>query len=163
MKSPFSGRPARALGRGHRGSFRVVAVVSLAALAGFVLAGVAGADTASDSRATFHDASNVTTCDGAGFGDSTQMGDDSNNSNADANVSGIVKANAGSVQPGQGDELDVTLLNAGVVIDAVVVKGGNGYNVYSDSDFLPPTLLADQHYISPLNNGGNVPTISHWF
>jgi hypothetical protein len=50
-----------------------------------------------------------------------------------------------------------------VVIDAVVVKGGNGYNTYTDSTYLPPTLQPDQHYIPTLNNGGNVPTISHWF
>jgi hypothetical protein len=35
--------------------------------------------------------------------------------------------------------------------------------VYSNPSVLPPNLQPDQHYISPLNNGGNVPTISHWF
>jgi hypothetical protein len=50
-----------------------------------------------------------------------------------------------------------------VVVDAVVVKGGPAYNVYSNPAFLPPTLPPDQHYISPLNGGGNVPDLSHWF
>ncbi len=69
----------------------------------------------------------------------------------------------GTVQPGTGEEVNVAILGAGVVIDAVVVKGGAAYNVYSNPSFLPPTLLPDQHYISPRNGGGNVPDISHWF
>jgi hypothetical protein len=74
-----------------------------------------------------------------------------------------VKTNAGTTQPGVGQEVDITLLNGSVVIDAVIVKGGPAYNVYSNSAVLPPALGPDQHYISPLNPGGNVPTISHWF
>jgi hypothetical protein len=57
----------------------------------------------------------------------------------------------------------VALLNGTVTIDAVVVKGGPAYNVYTNQAFLPPTLPPDQHYISPFNGGGNVPAISHWF
>jgi hypothetical protein len=45
----------------------------------------------------------------------------------------------------------------------VIVKGGPASNVYANPSVLPPTLGADQHYISPLNGGGNVPTIGHWF
>ena len=78
--------------------------------------------------------------------------------------------NAGTIQPGQGQELNVTItpagVTAGVVIDAVIVKGGDGYNVYSNPAFLPPTLGPPQHYISPLTGRlgfGNVPNISHWF
>ena len=111
----------------------------------------------SDSRATFV-AGNVTTCSGAGFPDSVQMGSPSNTSASDANVSGVVAAHAAG-----GEEVNVTLLNANAVVDAVIVKGGPAYNLYSNATFLPPTLLAPQHYISPFNGGGNIPTISHWF
>jgi len=146
---------------------RVIGALGVVALtAGLLVAltGVAVADSASDDRATFHDAANVTTCEGAGFGDSTQMPDPTSaSSDADANVSAVVSTNSGPVQPGQGQEVDVTIINPLVVVDAVVVKGGNGYNVYEDSNVLPPALQPLQHYISPLNNGGNVPAISHYF
>ena len=114
----------------------------------------------SDPRAAFFDG-NVTNCAAIGLASAIQVG--AEGSASDANVRGTVKANAGTVQPGQGEEVNVTLLAAGVVIDAVVVKGGPAYNVYTDPTFLPPTLPPDQHYISPLNGGGNVPAISHWF
>jgi hypothetical protein len=91
------------------------------------------------------------------------MGSPSNTSASDGNVAGTVATNNGTIQPGQGQEVNVALINPGVVIDAVVVKGGDGYNVYSNATFLPPTLPPPQHYISPLNGGGTVPTISHWF
>jgi hypothetical protein len=144
---------------------RIASVVGVAALAAGVTvmaAGIAGADTASDDRADFHDG-NVTTCEAAGFPDSTQVGAEGNGSASDSNVSGVVGTNNGPIHTGEGEELNVTILGSSVQIDAVVVKGGNGYNVYSDQTFLPPTLGPPQHYISPFNNGGNVPTISHWF
>jgi hypothetical protein len=106
---------------------------------------------------------NVVTCAGAGFAGSIQMGSPTNANASDANVSGTVKTNAGSIQPGQGQEVDVAITGAGVAIDAVIVKGGPAYNVYANAGVLPPALGPDQHYISPLNGGGNVPTISHWF
>ena len=118
--------------------------------------------TPSDGRAVFHDG-NVVTCAGAGFPGTIQMGSPQNHDASDANVSGVVAPNSGTIQPGQGEEVNVTLVNPLAVIDAVVVKGGNGYNVYSNPSFLPPTLGPPQHYISPFNGGGNVPTISHWF
>ena len=118
--------------------------------------------TPSDGRAVFHDG-NVVTCAGAGFPGTIQMGSPQNHDASDANVSGVVAPNSGTIQPGQGEEVNVTLVNLLVVVDAAVVKGGNGYNVYSNPSFLPPTLGPPQHYISPFNGGGNVPTISHWF
>src|SRR4051794_7376995 len=145
--------------------FAAVGVVAMTVgLTSGLTTGPAGAadPTPSDSRATFVPG-NVTTCAAAGFPDSIQVGSPSNTSASDANVSGVVKTNAGTTQPGQGQELDVTLLNVSVTVDAVVVKGGPAYNVYSNPAVLPPALGPDQHYISPLNPGGNVPTISHWF
>ena len=91
------------------------------------------------------------------------MGPGNNQSASDTNVGGTVLRNAGAIQPGRGEEVNVAILGVGVVIDAVVVKGGPAYNVYSNAAFLPPTLPPNQHYISPLNGGGNVPDISHWF
>jgi len=145
---------------------RIASIVGVAALAAgmtVALTGVASADSASDSRATFHNEDNATTCADVGFDGSTQIGEDDNNSAADSNVSGEVTTNAGSVQPGTGEELNVTLLSSFIAIDAVVVKGGNGYNVYENPTFLPPTLGPPQHYIAPLTGGNKVPALSHWF
>jgi hypothetical protein len=120
----------------------------------------------SDPRAVFHDG-NVDLCSGVGFPASDQLGALGNNTASDGNVSGTPAPNNGSIQPGQGEELNVTVLNPDVVIDAVVVKGGNGYNVYPNPaappPILPPGLPPPQHYISPFNGGGNVPELSHWF
>jgi hypothetical protein len=140
--------------------------VTIAALAAGII-GVtalsASADSASDSRATFHDG-NVTTCAAIGFGSDTQLpASPDNGDHSDANVSGVVKTNAGTVQPGTGQEVDITITGSNVLIDAVVVKGGNGYNEYTNPAVLPPQLPPDQHYIAPLNSGGQVPAVSHWF
>src|SRR6476646_866382 len=111
---------------------RVVTAAATVALATGLAAattiGTAGAasPSPSDGRATFV-AGNVTTCAAAGFPDSIQVGSSSNSNASDANVSGVVKTNAGTTQPGQGQELDVSLLNGSVTIDAVVVKGGPAY------------------------------------
>lgn len=50
----------------------------------------------------------------------------------------------------------VTISNVadGVTFYVVIVKGGSAYNIYN-----PPVA----NMVSPLNNGGNVPAISHWF
>jgi hypothetical protein len=74
-----------------------------------------------------------------------------------------VKTNSGTTDPGQGQELDVAIPGAGIVVDAIVVKGGPAYNLYTDPSVLPPALHPDQHYVAPFNRGGKVPTISHWF
>ena len=50
--------------------------------------------------------------------------------------------------------VSISNIASGVVFQAVVLKGGNGYNVYN-----PPVASMR----SPLNNGGNVPDLSHWF
>jgi hypothetical protein len=115
----------------------------------------------SDPRAKFV-SGNVTTCPGAGFPGAIQVGAEGNSPANDANVSGTPKANAGLIQPGQGEEVDVAI-TGGAVIDGVIVKGGPAFNVYSNTTVLPPALAPDEHYISPLNGGGNVPDLSHWF
>jgi hypothetical protein len=120
------------------------------------------APTPSDPRADAVEG-NATNCADVGFAGDVQMGSGTNTDAADANVSGTVKLNAGTTQPGQGEEVDVAIVGTGIVVDVIVVKGGPAYNVYSDPSGLPPSLAPDQHYISPLNGGGNVPAISHWF
>jgi hypothetical protein len=119
------------------------------------------ADSQSDERAVFT-SGNETSCADVGFGDDTQMGVEGRKSKHDANVSGTIKPNAGSIQPGTGDELDVAIIG-NAAVHAVVVKGGSANNKYVDPNVLPPQLQPDQHYIAPLTNSGEVPSISHWF
>src|SRR5262249_8805794 len=130
--------------------------------AGWSQASAAAQASASDSRAGFV-AGNVTTCAAVGLPVDVEVASSSNGNAGDAHIQGTVKTNAGSTRHGQGQELDVATSGGGLVIDAIVVKGGPAYNLYTNPSVLPPTLGPDQHYISPLNNGGNVPTISHWF
>ena len=69
---------------------RVVGAASaLALVAGLTvaLAGVATADSASDPRATFHDAANATTCAQVGFADAVQVGAQGSGSASDATAS----------------------------------------------------------------------------
>src|SRR5262249_26297925 len=62
----------------------------------------------SDARATFV-LGNATTCAAVGFASDVQMGSGSNTSASDANVSGTVATNAGTTQPGTGQEVNVTI------------------------------------------------------
>lgn len=54
-----------------------------------------------------------------------------------------------------GTVLNVELLNDDWIIVGVIVKGGPNYNVYVEPPF--------ENMVSPLNGGGNIPQISHWF
>jgi hypothetical protein len=134
-------------------------LVVMVALCTAVIAPSASADTASDPRATFHDAANATTCAEVGFPNDTILGSGggpqaNGTVTADANFSVTVSAYTGANAGEDSQKINVTALTSGFVIDAVIVKGGNGYNQYSSA-------VADM--IAPLNNGGNVPNISHWF
>jgi len=112
------------------------------ATAGFI--GTAGAAEPSDDRATFHEG-NATTCSDVGFPNDTILFVNGANDGSDANVSGTVGDG--------GTTLNVTNIG-GVEIHAIVVKGGDGYNVYS-------TNVPDM--ISPSVGAGQIPQISHWF
>src|SRR4051812_35860418 len=148
----------------------VVAIVTIVGAApGSTQVGGLGAllrSTPSDIRASFQDG-NAVVCAQVGFPGDDQLGALRNNSASDGNVAGSAAVNSGTIQPGQGEEVDVTVSNQNVVVDAVVVKGGNGYNVYplpgGPPPILPPALPPPQHYIAPFNGGGNVPALSHWF
>lgn len=122
--------------------FGIGVALALIGAAGVVaLGGFASAAQPSDNRAVFHDG-NVTTCAQVGFGSSTQT-------EGDSNVTADVSDHAGG-----GDELNVTVVGANIVIDAIVVKGADGYNVYSSA---VPSM------IPPLTNGNQNPAISHFF
>jgi hypothetical protein len=142
---------------------RIVGSMSaLALVAGLTVAltaGSAGAASPSDDRADFH-SGNVVNCGQIGFPDSTLAFANGTDSIDDGNVSGEVV---------DGTTVNVDDPPAGVVIQAVVVKGGPAYNVYSTNsgtppcNHVPPAEDTPTEYISPLNGGGNVPTVSHWF
>jgi hypothetical protein len=144
-----------------------IAVPLIAAL-GLALTASAGGAAANPApsdpvHATFH-AGNVVNCTQIGLGSSTTLFANGANSLSGA-VTGTVQAHAGG-----GQEANITAVAAGVVIDAIVIKGGPAYNVYLP---LPPGsgTEAASHvfpaypgpYIAPLNPGGNVPAFSHWF
>jgi hypothetical protein len=122
----------------------VLVTLMTVALAAVAVVGTALADSPSDPRATFHEG-NATTCADVGFPGDTILFVNGANNGSDANVSGTVS--------GGGTTLNVTN-TGGVDIHAIVVKGGNGYNQYSS---IVPNM------IPPLNNGGQIPAISHWF
>jgi hypothetical protein len=129
--------------------------------------GVAGAASPSDpTRADFH-SGNIVNCAQAGFPNSTTA---FASGTSGINQDGIVGTTTGGTTANI-----ATPLPAGIVIQAVVMKGGPAYNVYRDGsgsvpdDYTPSGpanadgLDSPQNYISPLNGGGNIPTISHWF
>lgn len=137
-----------------------VALVSGAVVLGSAAPG--GASSPSDSRANFV-AGNAVTCAQVGFeGAKIAFAD----GNASINQDGIV----GSVQAhaGGGEEANISATGGNTIL-AVVIKGGPAYNVYTansgspSGNHVPPTEVNPQHYIAPLNGGGNVPQISHWF
>jgi len=158
------------------------AVIGAGVLAAVALAcaPVAGAQsyraTANDPRATFVER-NATECahlerDGVTSlpGDVVQLtggGGGQDQSAGDAYVTGTVTANVDTPFGRAPRALQVDLTpegrRRGVVIRAVVVKGGNGYNAYVDASVLPPALAPNQDYISPWVGQSNIADISHWF
>jgi Domain of unknown function (DUF5979) len=143
---------------GIEGTYRV----SVLGVGNAVLAATTFTDqiraTPSDPRATFFPG-NATTCAQVGFPDDVQIGADDSDDASDQYVAGTTTG----IDP---DMLQVTITPAGtaagVVINAVVVKGSNGFNVY-EAPFVPPDEAAPQNYISPRNEGTNIANISHWF
>lgn len=62
---------------------------------------------------------------------------------------------------GDGQYLDITDVPGGFKVTGIVVKGGNAYNVYLAGKLGGALPWLDLR--SPLNNGGKVPQISHWY
>ncbi len=64
--------------------------------------------------------------------------------------------------------LDITELDEGVTVTAIVVKGGDNYNVYvpgkeGDGGELFSETPPWMNLRAPLNDGGKIPALSHWF
>jgi LPXTG-motif cell wall-anchored protein len=121
------------------------------AAAGLMVAGIgliphaAGATTSptEDPRATVV-SGNVTTCAAVGYGSDLQLGADSSSGGT---ANDIVVTNNGTY---------LQVSNSGTyLIDVIIVKGGDAYNVY------PGTVTSNLR--GPLNDGGNIPAIGHWF
>ncbi|HEV2311082.1 MAG TPA: DUF5979 domain-containing protein, partial [Acidimicrobiia bacterium] len=129
-----------------------------------------GASQASDSRATFS-SGNATTCAEVGLSGTAQgTGDNPGNGSTDVGpglftltVASYTNAdiqspfqilNGGKAQS-DSQMVQITNVAAGVTINGVVVKGGDGYNLY--------TSVSGVNMISPVNGGGNIPAISHAF
>ncbi|HEX5585674.1 MAG TPA: DUF5979 domain-containing protein [Acidimicrobiia bacterium] len=145
----------------------VVAVVAATTVA----LGVSSASAASASdptRANFV-GGNAVNCAKVGFPNSTLAFADGNDGIDDGFVSGTVVPNTSSIGTGKGEMVNVDDPTGGAVIDAVVVKGGPAYNVYSQNsgapaaNHVPPTEDTPTEYVSPFNGGGNIPAVSHWF
>jgi prepilin-type N-terminal cleavage/methylation domain-containing protein len=92
---------------------------------------------------------NITTCAQAGYSGALQLGSSSATSASDSYITGTVHGSLSQY-------VDIAVaLHA--TVSAVIVKGGPDYNTYNIY------TQVGQNLVSPLNSGGNVPTISHWF
>ncbi|EID55266.1 hypothetical protein [Saccharomonospora xinjiangensis] len=111
-------------------------------------------DAGQDPRAEVHDG-NAVDCEDFGGGILVKVGDDEKIENVALTYEGGV--------PGQDQYLTITEVPSGIDVTAIVVKGGDGYNVYVPGarDLLETVPWADLR--APLNNGGNIPAISHWY
>jgi len=89
---------------------------------------------------------NATTCAQVGYPGSTKL--------EGAITSGTVTGGLIGYTVTDDKYVTLTSVDPSVTIQVVVVKGGDNYHLYN-----PP--LADMR--SPLNGGGNVPDLSHWF
>jgi hypothetical protein len=88
---------------------------------------------------------NATTCQQAGLDGSKLLGADKWNEASSSQIVATTKDQK---------YLSYTIIGTGVHISGVVVKGGNGYNIYRSQT---------KNLRAPDNKGGNVPNLSHWF
>lgn len=56
------------------------------------------------------------------------------------------------------DGTHLSFVATGVLVDSMYMKGGDGYRIYTFN----PAVASAEDLECPLNNGGNVPTISHY-
>jgi hypothetical protein len=158
MRTPIENKRTRRSHRAWRSAAAVFASLAftlvLVAPASAVPAPIA---TPSDPRAEFFEG-NATTCAQIGVEPAIQIGGAGSAAGADAYVSGTTREDR---------YLDLAITAAGaaagVVIDAVVVKGGDGFNLYTDPQVLPPIAAPPQGYFPPSVGAGNIARISHWF
>ncbi len=107
-----------------------------------------------DPRATIHEG-NATDCEQFGGGILVKVDDTDPVENASLTYEGGVL--------NQDKYLTITGVPDGIAVTAIVVKGGNHYNVYVPGERGLSEDVPWEDLRSPLNNGGNIPTISHWF
>ncbi|WP_007025254.1 hypothetical protein [Saccharomonospora iraqiensis] len=112
-------------------------------------------DPGEDPRAVAH-GGNTVTCDGAKDGILVSYGDDGDVENVPELVY------EGGV-PEQNRFVDITAIPERTEVTAIVVKGGPGYNVYTPGENGLSGEPAWTDLRAPLNNGDNIPAISHWF
>ncbi len=131
-----------------------VAALSLGLAAAAVPPALA-AESEEDPRAVIEQG-NATECDQFGGGILVSVGDGADDvQNASLTYEGGV--------PNQDEYLTITDVPDGIVVTAIVVKGGPRYNVYVPGERGLPETVPWEDLRSPLNNGGNIPAISHWF
>lgn len=95
---------------------------------------------------------NVTTCADVGFAGDTQLGVDGSD--------GLTQS--GFTVTSDGSTLVLQTVPDGVQVDALVVKGGDGYTLYVATDLATvPTGPLQAPLVG--NPPTNIPTISHWF
>jgi hypothetical protein len=124
----------------------------------------ASSDCTSDHRARPTFGGNPKSCRELGFSGDTLLGSNSDHGAGDPALGGTVTDNVGPVQPGYGQEVDLSTKGIpGVVVDAVVVGGAGWYNTYRDPADLLPDRGSKQHYIPPLDGGHQVSWVSYWF
>lgn len=133
---------------------RAAIAATMLALAATLFSGAAASaveEPTEDSRATVV-AGNLTSCGdgakGAGVGGDLISEEDLTFTGGEENVD---------------QYLDITAIADGVTVTGIVVKGGTDSNVYVPGEnglsATPPWL----DLRAPLNDGGNIPQISHWF
>ena len=124
----------------------------------------ASSDCTSDHRARPTFGGNPRTCRSLGFRGDTLLGFNSDHGAGDPALVGTVTDNDGPVQPGYGQEVDLSTKSIpGVVIDTVVVGGAGWYNTYRNPAYLLPGRGSKQHYIPPLDGSHQVSWVSYWF
>jgi hypothetical protein len=143
--------------RGRHRFAIVSALLTLALVGVFATTTASAAPSPDDPRAELV-SGNATTCAEVGF-----AGDQILGSGGNPQASGTVTQTPdGSIvvtvsdHSGGGQELNIAFdPSSGLVIDTIIVKGGNNYNQY------PGTVL--DHLIAPFVGNDQIPSISHWF
>ncbi|WP_024874860.1 hypothetical protein [Saccharomonospora piscinae] len=108
-----------------------------------------------DPRAEVHEG-NVTRCDAFGGGLLVSVGDE----DQVENLPGLTFEGGDTASD---EYVAVTSVPEGIAVTAIVVKGGPGYNVYVPGERGLTSEAPWEDLRSPVNPGGKIPTISHWF
>ena len=125
----------------------------------------ASSDCTSDRRARPTHGGDPRSCRAIGYRGDTLVGSASSTDASDGDVAGAVGTSTGPVQPGAGQEVDLSTDGLpGLEVDAVVVGGNGWYNSYRSDTYLPPFGTSHhQHYIPPFDGNHRVPPVSYWF